>query len=166
MKKHEHEWSIVEKKVNDDFVHDEYSCRRCGMSKIGGLELQLLQDYAKTHLFLFNQEWVLLFFHYFNSVVLEGLSDHLNAFRDILDQLGIETETPFLPPEWSSLAIKRVIDFLHEFKYVKKRRSGFRRVIEIDEEGKEKNRATLIRLSKEQINGIILKITHEMRFDG
>jgi hypothetical protein len=154
--KHEHDWMVMENKSAPGMVYTETVCRECGETKIGGLDLQMVMDHAKNHLFLMFAEWLLLFFWFESTSHPVALVDRvyrgIRSFHEILDHAGIHAERPSFLGLPVNGGIDRAIDDIAGFKLVKKTRRWFRPAIAITFKGLARCQLIVARFSKEQIS--------------
>jgi hypothetical protein len=165
---HKHEWERAERMLDDGFNYYYFICKICHEVRFPGPQLQKLQDYSKTHLFLSVEDWVLLLLYaghefkgheYIAGVTLYQKMLFL-IFYEEAPRLRIPTENPgFYGYKYGPYSdrIDEAIDFLIQEDYIKSsgRKSSSTERFVITSKGAERGKIIFDKLSKEQQQAIV-----------
>lgn len=168
IKNHRHAWETVERKLDDGFNYYYLICNICHEVRFPGPQLQKIQDYSKTHLFLSVEDWVLLILYaghefegheYIAGVTLYQKMLFL-IFYEEAPKWGIPTENPgFYGYKYGPYSdrIDEAIAVLIKANYIKSsgRKSSSTERFIITPIGKEAGKTLFDKLSKDQQKALI-----------
>jgi hypothetical protein len=155
---HHHIWKKEERRLSDGFSYYYMICRMCHEVKFPAFQLQCLQDYSKTHLFLFVEDWVLLLL-YVGHRYIAGITHYQKMlfliFHEFAPQHNIPTENPgFYGYKYGPYSdrIDAAIGFLIQYKYIatEGRKSSSKERFSITSDGETRGKEIFGKLSKEQ----------------
>lgn len=153
-----HTWEKVERTLDDGFSYYYMICKICHAIRFPGPQLQSLQDYSKTNLYIFVQDWVLLLL-YAGHEYIAGITHYQKMLFLIFYEFAPEFEIPSENPGFYgykygpySDRIDAAIEFLIQHGYIRAegRKSSSKERFYITEKGKEKGQKIFNKLSKEQ----------------
>lgn len=155
-------WEKEERKLDDGFSYYYFYCKECQEVVYPAPELQKLHEYAKTNLFLFVDDWVLLLIYagheYIAGITLFQKMLFL-IYMEEAPRLKIPTENPgfygYLYGPYSA-EIDAAIDFLIQEEYIRTEnvKSSSLEHFYLTEIGKKKAEVLFNKLSKEQQTAI------------
>ena len=151
-------WEKQEHALEDGFSYYYYVCQECQEVVYPAPQLQRLHDYAKTNLFLFVDEWVLLLIYagheYIAGITLFQKMLFL-IYMEFIPKYKIPSENPgffgYLYGPYSA-EIDETIDFLIQEEYIitKGTKSSSMEHFYLTDKGKNRAKKVFDRLSKEQ----------------
>ncbi len=160
---HYHIWKKEERKLDDGFSYYYMICRLCHEVRFPAFQLQRLQDYSKTNLFLFVEDWVLLLL-YVGHRYIAGITHYQKMlfliFYEFAPEYNIPTENPgFYGYKYGpySARIDAAIDSLIQYEYIvtEGRRSSSKERFSITPIGEIRGKEIFDKLSEEQQNSLI-----------
>lgn len=155
---HRHLWKKEERTLYDGFSYYYMVCRICHEVRFPAFQLQRLQDYSKTHQFLFVEDWVLVLL-YAGHRYIAGITHYQKMlfliFYEFAPDKHIPTENPgFYGYKYGpySARIDAAINFLIQYGYIttEGRKSSSKERFSITQIGEARGKEIFEKLSKEQ----------------
>jgi len=150
-----HSWQKEERKLDDGFTYYYLICTKCHDVRFPGPQLQALQNYSKTNLFFFIEDWVLLLL-YAGHRYIAGNTHYQKMlfliFYEYVEHYHIPSENPgFFGYKYGpfSARVDNAIGFYIENGYIRSegRKSTTKERFYITTKGKEKGRVLYNKLS-------------------